>query len=425
MPLRSRRKKDKAAHSRMPIDTDLRQQRLAAWTPVFTPLKLISSFGIVGGVFLTVGLVLKGRADEAVQAREQYDGDGTASKYSACKISRADEARRCNVTVEVDRKMRAPVQVFYEISNFYQNHRRYVKSLNWEQIHNREVFKQGGLKASDCELLYKNGSRALNPCGLTPNTLFNDVIALAEPSDVTMKEDDIAWRSDVKDVLKRPDDFTWGRAIDRAAVDAVDDVCFDPLAYVANVNCEPATCALFDLPSRHHGDCYGYVCGGRYREAGRCDQGERIVFHYDRTDKWQYLYHTFPQTVSPIVGNDDEHFAVWMRHAALPRFRKLYGRITETLEKDTRLVFEVESNFDVSAFDGTKAIVVATDGGFEIDFLANCYIALAAFCLFFAVFFAVVQAYFRPRHMGDPAFVPWLDNDDDMAAAGHDGGAGP
>lgn len=40
----------------------------------------------------------------------------------------------------------------------------------------------------------------------------------------------------------------------------------------------------------------------------------------------------------------DEHFIVWMRTAALPHFRKLYGKIDKKLKKDESLVFTVESS---------------------------------------------------------------------------------
>ena len=30
--------------------------------------------------------------------------------------------------------MKAPVYVYYELSNFYQNHRKYVKSLSFSQL---------------------------------------------------------------------------------------------------------------------------------------------------------------------------------------------------------------------------------------------------------------------------------------------------
>lgn len=35
--------------------------------------------------------------------------------------------------------MKAPVYVYYELSNFYQNHRKYVKSLSFSQLRGEMV----------------------------------------------------------------------------------------------------------------------------------------------------------------------------------------------------------------------------------------------------------------------------------------------
>lgn len=58
----------------------------------------------------------------------------------------------------------------------------------------------------------------------------------------------------------------------------------------------------------------------------------------------------------------DEHFIVWMRLAGVPHFRKLYGRIHNVdLKKGDRLTFDITSNFEVSSFEGTKGLVLATE----------------------------------------------------------------
>lgn len=58
---------------------------------------------------------------------------------------------------------------------------------------------------------------------------------------------------------------------------------------------------------------------------------------------------------------EDEHFIVWMRTAGLPNFRKLWGRIQETLVAGT-YEFEIKNYYDVDTFDGQKSIVLSTSG---------------------------------------------------------------
>lgn len=53
--------------------------------------------------------------------------------------------------------------------------------------------------------------------------------------------------------------------------------------------------------------------------------GTNYLYYYPDDSTVQYLHETYPDQISPITGITDEHFKVWMRPAALPRFRKLYG----------------------------------------------------------------------------------------------------
>jgi len=57
------------------------------------------------------------------------------------------------------------------------------------------------------------------------------------------------------------------------------------------------------------------------------------LVRYPDDDDYQYLYETFPEVVSPMQGVDSDRFQVWMRVAALPKFRKLYATITDDISK--------------------------------------------------------------------------------------------
>lgn len=91
-----------------------------------------------------------------------------------------------------------PLYVYYELENFYQNHRRYVSSRDAFQLegivsllqsaqfdlprmvsqyHNlpAQLFKQEVSKTdlqTTCESLITNGSLLMNPCGLIANSFF-------------------------------------------------------------------------------------------------------------------------------------------------------------------------------------------------------------------------------------------------------------
>lgn len=53
-------------------------------------------------------------------SRYQYDGAG--SDGTECSITEYNENRECNISFAVEEDMSGPVYVYYELTNFYQNH---------------------------------------------------------------------------------------------------------------------------------------------------------------------------------------------------------------------------------------------------------------------------------------------------------------
>jgi hypothetical protein len=102
-----------------------------------------------------------------------------------------------------------------------------------------------------------------------------------------MDEGGIAWASD-KEKFKQPSGF-------KSAEVTAGATCAD-----ANL---PATCKAYTDPAT----------------------GQEYLYYYPNDDTVQYLYESYPDQISPILGVTDDHFKVWMRPAALPQFRKLYG----------------------------------------------------------------------------------------------------
>lgn len=89
--------------------------------------------------------------------------------------------------------MSPPVYIYYGLDNFYQNHRRYVKSKSDSQLAGTilgEAFTQTG-PLSSCDPLVTTGNKlqivnnpgqvgkVLYPCGLIANSFFNGAGGLA------------------------------------------------------------------------------------------------------------------------------------------------------------------------------------------------------------------------------------------------------
>lgn len=120
--------------------------------------------------------------------------------------------------------MDEPVFVYYQMNNFYQNHRNFVKSINEKQF--RDKFDDQG--SIDCGEVEKVGDLPFEwqiekakeagndeaddaiPCGIAAAYYFTDTFSLLDENGEEMIEtDDIAWKSDIDDVFTRDDDSAW------------------------------------------------------------------------------------------------------------------------------------------------------------------------------------------------------------------------
>jgi len=134
----------------------------------------------------------------------------------------------CEITLNINEKIEGPVYVYYELGNFYQNHRRYVKSRSYSQLMGNEITLDDA--KADCDPIVTNedagrtkniedgpnGPQDLDPeavaipCGLIAKSFFTDSYTMAEAdgTDVPIDSSDIAWKSDVEFKFKnQPGDY--------------------------------------------------------------------------------------------------------------------------------------------------------------------------------------------------------------------------
>lgn len=123
--------------TREPLDTAVRQQRMKAWTPILHPVWVIATLIIIGVTFIPIGIKTNAISDEVVEYKIRYDsyqvnnGDDTVQ---ACGIESANEGKSCLVEYVIKKDMKGPIMVYYEIENFYQNHREYYTSRDDAQV---------------------------------------------------------------------------------------------------------------------------------------------------------------------------------------------------------------------------------------------------------------------------------------------------
>nr|GMD87939.1 putative ALA-interacting subunit 2 isoform X1 [Ipomoea batatas] len=233
------------------------QQDLPACKPVLTPKWVISTFFITGIIFIPMGFLFLHASRSVVEIVDRYDTECIPVPFRNTKAAYiVDDSvpKNCTRYLKVPKHMKAPIYIYYQLDNYYQNHRRYVKSRSDQQLlHGLRYNTTGSCKPEDT-----NNGLPIVPCGLIAWSLFNDTYDFSRGVDeLKVNRKNIAWRSDR--------DHKFGKHV-----------------YPFNFQ-------------------NGSLIGGAKLDPS-------------------------------IPLSDQEDLIVWMRTAALPTFRKLYGRIEEDLD---------------------------------------------------------------------------------------------
>jgi hypothetical protein len=78
----------------------------------------------------------------------------------------------CVIQFDVPADLQHPVFIYYKLTNFFQNHRRYVQSFDTNQLKGQFV-SVSSLDNGNCKPLSSIKGTAIYPCGLIANSLFN------------------------------------------------------------------------------------------------------------------------------------------------------------------------------------------------------------------------------------------------------------
>jgi hypothetical protein len=347
---------------------------LKAWQPILTPNIVISTFAAVGVVFLAIGIAVLVSSNKVVEVKsDNYEGltpqtgsclQGTNSTPSSCLV---------DVSIKITDDMETPIYVYYQLNNFYQNHRRYVKSRSDTQLRgdgDTNVDLCDPLATRSCTKGGVTGTCSVYPCGLIAWSVFNDtfynsdvaVTAATATSTISVTHKDgtksnipwtsenIAWESDKKK------------------------------KFVETSNPAPVGSTACSAPSS---DCLVLPYEGyKYYKCAKAD-GTADPNNKNCAANLRY-------------GDvENEEFIVWMRTSGLPDFRKLHRIINDkSLKSGDTVTLKVNNVFPVHAFDGEKRIVLSTTTwiGGKNQFLGWAYIVVAILCILLAIAFAVKQA---------------------------------
>jgi len=168
-----------------------KQQTLPAWRPVPSFFSTLITFLIFGIVFLILGIVLFVMSNQIQEYSSRYDNVCPAvlpgEKWPL--FNKPNLICTTSQTITIDKRMEAPVYFYYQLENFYQNHRRYVKSRSFNQLRGESDYV-----LEDCDPIKKNSqlgwewnydktvkldpAKDAVPCGLVAKSFFNDTFQL-------------------------------------------------------------------------------------------------------------------------------------------------------------------------------------------------------------------------------------------------------
>ncbi|KAI9302542.1 CDC50/LEM3 family [Cunninghamella echinulata] len=362
--------------SRKPANTAFKQQRLKSWQPLLTPKTVLPTlfiagiiFAPLGGLFLyksetvneividytdcdTAGTMERTLSPDLYSYKFTDNSTGISIRAPFYKTSTSDTflnglpsngpVTRCTIQFSIPIELHPPVFIYYKLNNFYQNHRKYVKSLSYSQL-SGEIITDVEARASCNPLAVSPDGKIYYPCGLIANSMFNDSFSnllLLNPANTSnnstlynFSSTDIAWPSDRQ----------------------------------------------------------------RYKETQM--PAESIT----PPPNWVRRY---PQYTRDNIFNpqEDEHFQVWMRTSWYPTFRKLYshysngGGVNVPPLGHGSYQIQVDLNYDIKAYGGTKSIVITGTSflGNRNAFMGLAYIIMGCVCALLGVVF-LGWHFFKPR----------------------------
>ena len=114
---------------------------------------------------------------------------GHARQNYTWPSGREQETDVCVLSFEIPNDINPPVLFYYRLINFYQNHRRYVKSLDMSQLKG-DAQSASAIRSGDCDPLDVNSDgKPYYPCGLIANSMFNDTFMNLSASNPQQNQD--------------------------------------------------------------------------------------------------------------------------------------------------------------------------------------------------------------------------------------------
>ncbi|XP_032385129.1 transmembrane protein 30C [Etheostoma spectabile] len=328
--------------ARRPDNSAFKQQRLPAWSPMLTANTVLPFFYLMSLICMLLGVWLLLTVQSTQEIKLDYTEAGTCDICFEKRKNSSNAAQPCSCTLvfPIKKALKGDVFFYYGLQNFHQNLRRYMDSRDDGQM----VGRKKNLKnpSSYCEPFMKDqNGLPIAPCGAVANSIFNDSFILtyhgsSGPSVlVPLLRKGIAWYTDKNVKYRNPnnDNMTLVQAFEGTA---------QPLYW------------------------------------------QKPVYELDPLDP----------TNNGFINDD---LIIWMREAAFPNFKKLYGVLYRANQPFTKglpagnYTINISYNFPVQYFQGRKEVVLTTLTWFggQNHFLPVAYLVTSCLTLLMAVILTV------------------------------------
>lgn len=208
--------------SKKPPNTAFRQQRLKSWQPILSPQSVLPLLILIGCIFAPIGvglivsvsnvqdLVINYSQCHELASKESFQR--IPNKYANYHFKKSVSVKpswklnenkngdlTCQLQFEIPNNLKHSIFVYYKLTNFYQNHRKYVESHDTGQLKGKAIAAQD--LDNNCNPLREKDKKAVYPCGLIANSLFNDTFSKSlkgrgNTKDYELTNKGISWKVD-------------------------------------------------------------------------------------------------------------------------------------------------------------------------------------------------------------------------------------
>jgi len=308
------------------------------WRPIPTITHTVLCLLSTGIIFIILGIIILIYSAKITSIVIRYDNN-----LECMKALNNSENKICEIDFNIKKNIEPPIYIYYQLENFYQNHRRYFKSKSIKQLKGKEITDKKDVK-DDCDPIITNRdlgrkyslnnkelneSKIAHPCGLIARSFFNDSYEIHFNKTFVHNNDNN------EETINNNNNIN------------------------NNINI--------------------------YKD-GIASKSDKKRFKNIKEENWRDIQ---------WLDVEDERFMVWMRPAGLNNFRKIWGKINKTLQEGN-YVLSITNNYPVSDFKGKKSFVLSNANflGGKNYLLGWSYVIVGGISFIFSILFWICYKYF-------------------------------